>query len=176
MNFLVSIWPFGSRRCISGVDAAADSYGAEPTSADDGTDSEPVDYGDAPAIDGAISLRAGAPSQFEAAAPMSAPTVGQWMPPEEQAELLIAALIAWRHGGETLLFAQMYRCHETMCERLGFKPCPWNRVASAFRKLTRQKKTYRWCRTTDGRRVRLAVFKVPKQIPQRLRLVVRGAD
>jgi hypothetical protein len=179
MNFLASIWPFRGRSYSNGADTDSDSArcepAVEPAGVGDRTDSQPGEYGVGPDIDGVINWRAGSPSYFEEGTSEPEPTPTRWMPAEYQAELLIEALIDWRHGGNTLLSPQMRRCHETMCARIGFKPCHWNQVAAAFRKLTRQKKTYRWHRLVDGRRVRLAAFAVPKRMPHTMRLIVGEA-
>ena len=173
MNLFATLWPFGGRRSSS-VGAVIDSPDPEPNVADDCADSEPGALGDAPDIDCDIIRSAGGPSWLQQIEPVPVPPAGKWIPSENHAEILLTALLEWGFGGRTLACAQLIRCHQVMCARLGLKVVHWNLVAAQFRKLIRQPKKYGWYREYGGERARLRIYNIPRRMPAKLRVVAGG--
>jgi hypothetical protein len=71
------------------------------------------------------------------------------------------ALLWWlrtRVGPQRLLFPDMVRHYQAMCDSLNLEPRAWSTVAKAFTDLTTGRKVFAWVRLEDGSKHRLRVY------------------
>jgi hypothetical protein len=150
------------------------SIGAELVDTDDGS----LSIGDAPAI---YDLAAGkamidivvepnTPSRlnwdrrWDRPAPTMSSTPRQemeWFSADRHARQLLGTLQGWGFGGREIASAILTELYGEMCRRLGWKPGPWNPVAAQFRRVTGNRKIYRWFKLESGKPHRLRVYPIP---------------
>ena len=154
------------------------NVGAELVHADDGS----LGIGDAPAIyDVAagkamvdILIEPNTPSRLSGdrrwnrpAPAMSStprPELNDWFSADRHARQLLVTLQEWGFGGREIAYAILAELYGEMCRRLGWKPGPWNPVGAQFRRITGNRKIYRWFKLENGEPHRLRVYPIPAAV------------